>query len=63
MPIFDFKYLKSMLMSILLTRVVVFADEQMNSRTGDDSTIATKQNLEGRMKRENEDGNDSVVVK
>ena len=63
MPIFDFKYLKSMFMSILLTRVVVFANEQMNSRTGDNSTIATKQNLEGRMKRENEDGNDSVVVK
>ena len=62
MPIVDFKYLKSMFMSILLARVVVFANEQMNSRTGDDSTIATKQNLEGRMKRETENGNGSYVV-
>ena len=59
----NFKYLKFMSISILLAGLVVLADEQENSRTWDDSTIAIRQNLEGRMKRETEDGNDRLVHK
>ena len=59
----DFKCLKVISISILLAGVVVLADEQENSRTWDNSTIAAKQNLEGRMKRETDDGNDGFVVK
>ena len=59
----DFKYLKFMSISILLAGLVVLADDQENSRTWGDSTIAIRQNLEGRMKRETEDGNDRFVHK
>ena len=59
----DFKYLKFMSISILLAGLIVLADEQENSRTWGDSTIAIRQNLEGRMKRETEDGNDRFVHK
>ena len=57
------KYLKFMSITILLAGLVVLADEQENSSTWDDSTIAIRQNLEGWMKRETEDGNDSLVIK
>ena len=59
----NFKYLKFMSISILLAGLVVLADEQENSRTWDDSTIAIRQNLEGNIKRETEDGNDRFVHK
>ena len=63
MRMLDSKYLKFVFMRILLLGVVVHANEQVNSRTWDNSTIAAKQNLEGRMKRETDDGNDGFVVK
>ena len=52
-----------MFMSIFLAEVVVNAHDQLSSRTWDNSTIATKQNLEGRMKRETDDGNDGFMIK
>ena len=63
MRILDLKYLEFMFMSIVLAEVVVHAHDQLNSRTWDNSTIVARQNLEGRMKRETEDGNDSLVIK
>ena len=63
MRILDFKHLEFMFMSIFLAEVVVHAHDQLNSRTWDNSTIATKQNLEGGMKRETDDGNDGFMIK
>ena len=63
MRMLDSKYLKFVFMRILLLGVVVHANEKVNSRTWNNSTIAAKQNLEGRMKRDTDDGNDGFVVK
>ena len=63
MRMLDSKYLKFVFMRILLVGAVVYANEKVNSRAWDNSTIATKQNLEGRMKRETDDGNDGFMIK